>query len=135
MSGVESGDATRGGGDGPGDPPGETGAPDPERAATGSARFAAGEPGPVVAPLVPEVELASQSVGRRSPAPTAEELTEDAIVRHRGDRPRGGWRGAVYTLTGGRVNPGIGPEEQARQDRLRRIRAQLPGSHQIAVTS
>ena len=39
-------------------------------------------------------------------ATTAGELTEDAIVRERGDRPSAGWRRVVYGATGGRVNPG-----------------------------
>ncbi|WP_338051520.1 MinD/ParA family protein [Pseudonocardia acidicola] len=71
----------------------------------------------------------------RPDAATAAELTEDAIVRFRGDRPTQGWRGTLYGLTGGLINPGIGPVERARQEQLRRIRRPLPGSHQIAVSS
>ena len=71
----------------------------------------------------------------RPDAASAAELTEDAIVRFRGDRPRHGWRGVVYKASGGLVNPGIGPVERARQEQLRRIRRPLPGSHQIAVSS
>ncbi|WP_219419937.1 MinD/ParA family ATP-binding protein [Pseudonocardia nigra] len=71
----------------------------------------------------------------RPDAATAAELTEDAIVRFRSDRPQHGWRGAVYKATGGLINPGIGPAERQRQDQLRRIRKPLPGSHQIAVSS
>ncbi|WP_308259250.1 AAA family ATPase [Pseudonocardia sp. H11422] len=79
---------------------------------------------------------AAQSRPRPRPdAATAAELTEDAIVRFRGDRPRQGWRGVLYTATGGLINPGIGPIERARQEQLRRIRRPLPGSHQIAVSS
>jgi MinD-like ATPase involved in chromosome partitioning or flagellar assembly len=63
------------------------------------------------------------------------ELTEDAIVRFRGERPEHGWRGALYRLTGGLVNPGLGTAERARRDRLRRIRRPVPGTHQIAVSS
>jgi MinD-like ATPase involved in chromosome partitioning or flagellar assembly len=63
------------------------------------------------------------------------ELTEDAIVRFRGERPEGGWRGLLYRLTGGLVNPGLGAAERARRDRLRRIRRPVPGTHQIAVSS
>ena len=63
------------------------------------------------------------------------ELTEDAIVRFRGERPEGGWRGLLYRATGGLVNPGLGAAERARRDRLRRIRRPVPGTHQIAVSS
>jgi MinD-like ATPase involved in chromosome partitioning or flagellar assembly len=63
------------------------------------------------------------------------ELTEDAIVRYRGERPERGWRGLVYRLTGGLVNPGLGAAERLRRDRLRRIRRPVPGTHQIAVSS
>jgi MinD-like ATPase involved in chromosome partitioning or flagellar assembly len=66
---------------------------------------------------------------------SAGELSEDTIVRYRGERPEHGWRGALYRLTGGLVNPGLGAAERARRDRLRRIRRPLPGAHQIAVTS
>jgi MinD-like ATPase involved in chromosome partitioning or flagellar assembly len=69
------------------------------------------------------------------PDATAAELTEDAIVRNRGDRPTQGWRGAMFRVTGGLVNPGVGADERARQEQLRRIRRPLPGSHQIAVSS
>ncbi|MCX6463916.1 MAG: MinD/ParA family protein [Pseudonocardiales bacterium] len=62
-------------------------------------------------------------------------MTEDAIVRHRSDRPAQGWRGALFRASGGLVNPGVGPAEKARQDLLRRIRRPLPGSHRIAVGS
>jgi MinD-like ATPase involved in chromosome partitioning or flagellar assembly len=68
-------------------------------------------------------------------ARTSADITEDAIVRFRSDRPRGGWRGAVFTISAGLVNPGVGPAERVRQERLRRIRRALPGSHQIAVSS
>ncbi|WP_232662394.1 MinD/ParA family ATP-binding protein [Pseudonocardia sp. TRM90224] len=94
----------------------------------------AGFSGEVAMPVHPD-----QSAGSgRWPAPdssTAAELTEDAIIRFRSDRPRSGWRRALYMATGGLVNPGIGAAESARQDQLRRMRRQLPGSHQIAVSS
>jgi MinD-like ATPase involved in chromosome partitioning or flagellar assembly len=63
------------------------------------------------------------------------ELTEESIVRFRGERPERGWRGMLYRLTGGLVNPGLGAAERARRDRLRRIRRPVPGTHQIAVSS
>ena len=65
----------------------------------------------------------------------AEELDDEAIVRQPPDRPTQGWRRTVYAASGGLINPGIGPAEQAHQDLLHRIRRPLSGSHQIAVGS
>jgi MinD-like ATPase involved in chromosome partitioning or flagellar assembly len=80
--------------------------------------------------------VAERTATRPHPeAASAAELTEDAIVRFRSDRPQRGWRGTLYKITGGVVNPGVGAAERARQDQLRRIRRPLPGSHQIAVSS
>ncbi|WP_214406727.1 MinD/ParA family ATP-binding protein [Pseudonocardia lacus] len=69
------------------------------------------------------------------PPTSAAALTEDAIVRFRGDRPRRGWRRAVLRLSGGLVNPGVGPEEALRQQWRARIRSPLRGPHRIAVGS
>ncbi|MCO1654338.1 MinD/ParA family ATP-binding protein [Pseudonocardia humida] len=69
------------------------------------------------------------------PTTSAAALAEDAIVRFRGDRPRHGWRRAVLRLSGGLVNPGVGPEEELRQQYRARIRGPLPGPHRIAVGS
>jgi MinD-like ATPase involved in chromosome partitioning or flagellar assembly len=66
---------------------------------------------------------------------SAADLTEDTIVRRRAERPTFGWRGAVYSASGGRVNPGVSAAEAARNALLRRIRRHLPGAHQIAVSS
>jgi MinD-like ATPase involved in chromosome partitioning or flagellar assembly len=67
--------------------------------------------------------------------PEAGDLSADTIVRRRVDRPQGGWRGAVFTASGGLLNPGVGPEEHAFRDQVRRIRRPLGSAHQIAVTS
>lgn len=80
-------------------------------------------------------ESAAVTPHRPAGVTSAAELTEDAIVRFRGDRPRGGWRGTLFKATGGLVNPGIGPAERDRQEQLRRIRRPLRGSHQVAVSS
>lgn len=73
--------------------------------------------------------------GLRPSTSSAADLAEDAIVRFRGDRPRRGWRGALYGASHGLVNPGVGAAEHARQDLLRRIRRPLPGAHHVAVGS
>jgi MinD-like ATPase involved in chromosome partitioning or flagellar assembly len=66
---------------------------------------------------------------------SASNLTEDLIVRPRAARPTTGWRGAVFSASGGRLNPGVSEAEAARNVLLRRVRRQLPGAHQIAVSS
>ncbi|HEY1968226.1 MAG TPA: AAA family ATPase, partial [Pseudonocardia sp.] len=75
------------------------------------------------------------SNSRNGQSTSAADLTEDAIVRARTQRPTRGWRGAVFTASGGRFNPGVSEAEAARNVLLRRIRRQLPGAHQIAVSS
>ena len=55
----------------------------------------------------------------------AVDLSEETIVRGRTTRPTTGWRGAIYTASNGRVNPGISEGEAARNVLLRRIRRHL----------
>lgn len=83
-----------------------------------------------------------QSTVQKAPTPAvptapaiAADLTEDVILRQRLARPTHGWRGAVYTVSGGRLNPGVSEAEASRNALLRRVRRHLPGSHQIAVSS
>lgn len=67
--------------------------------------------------------------------PDAADLTPEAMVRRRVDRPRSGWRGALFTASGGLLNPGVGPDEHALREQVQRIRRPLGRAHQIAVTS
>jgi MinD-like ATPase involved in chromosome partitioning or flagellar assembly len=67
--------------------------------------------------------------------PDAGDLTADTIVRRRVDRPRNGWRGALFTASGGLLNAGVGADEQAQREQVRRIRRPLGSAHQIGVTS
>ncbi len=67
--------------------------------------------------------------------PTAADLTEDTIVRHRPDRPEAGWRYLLLRTTAGLVNAGPSEAERQRRLLLRRIRAPLTGAHRIAVSS
>jgi MinD-like ATPase involved in chromosome partitioning or flagellar assembly len=62
-------------------------------------------------------------------------LTDDMIVRRRSERPTVGWRRAVFSASGGRINPGLSAAEAARNELLVRLRRHLPGAHQIAVSS
>jgi MinD-like ATPase involved in chromosome partitioning or flagellar assembly len=118
---------------GQGRPPGPSGA---RSQATARLPQATGPvPGPSDLGRRPSRGPAQPARPKARPDATAAELTEDAIVRNRGDRPTQGWRGAMFRVTGGLVNPGVGADERARQEQLRRIRRPLPGSHQIAVSS
>jgi len=97
-------------------------------------------PAPPPAPRVPQptspppVPSSPEHAGPRVAA-DASELTEYTIVRRRSDRPGYGWRRAVHVVSGGLVNPGIGPAEQRRQELALRVRRPLPGPRQIAVAS
>jgi MinD-like ATPase involved in chromosome partitioning or flagellar assembly len=67
--------------------------------------------------------------------PDAGDLTADSIVRRRVDRPQSGWRAALFTASRGLLNPGVGPDEHAYREQVRRIRRPLGSAHQIGVTS
>ena len=79
--------------------------------------------------------VVSFSSPRDGLAVSAADLREDAILRSRADRPRSGWRRALYSASGGLVNPGLSEAEAARNMLLRRLRRHLPGTHQVAVSS
>ena len=79
--------------------------------------------------------FAQPSVGGAYVGGSAADLTDDTIVRRASERPTFGWRHTVYSASGGRINPGISELEAARNRLLRRIRRNLPGTHQIAVSS
>jgi MinD-like ATPase involved in chromosome partitioning or flagellar assembly len=68
-------------------------------------------------------------------AASATELTDYTIVRRRSDKPGYGWRRALYVVSGGVINPGIGPAERMRQEYTRRIRRELARPRHIAVVS
>lgn len=68
-------------------------------------------------------------------AASASELSDDTIVRRRSLAPSSGWRRLLYVSSGGSINPGVGPTERRRLDRVYRIRHPLPRPHHVAVTS
>ncbi|QVQ54957.1 AAA family ATPase [Spiractinospora alimapuensis] len=70
------------------------------------------------------------------PTPTAESLRPETLVRGRRQAPGGGWRRAVYTLTGGLVHPGESAEELRRRDLINRVKTPVAGGHyRLAVLS
>jgi MinD-like ATPase involved in chromosome partitioning or flagellar assembly len=84
---------------------------------------------PVVsAPPIPVVHRAD--FGR-----DASSITDESILRLGTEPPTMGWRHALYVLSGGLWNPGISKAEVAQRQLLHRVRRQLRGTHQIAVSS
>jgi MinD-like ATPase involved in chromosome partitioning or flagellar assembly len=91
---------------------------------------------PVARPEPPAAATFEQPPPGRAPAaPSADDFTDDLVLRARVERPTVGWRRAVYSASGGRVNPGPSEAEASRNELLRRVRRHLPGAHQIAVSS
>ena len=66
---------------------------------------------------------------------TADSIRHEQVVTPDQQVPRFGWRAAVYSATGGRVNLGIGAAERDWLELLDRVRRPLAGARQIAVTS
>ncbi|WP_396020350.1 MinD/ParA family protein [Arthrobacter sp. ISL-72] len=69
-------------------------------------------------------------------APISDFITSPgSFVRQQKPRPRGGFRGALYALTGGAINLGPGPRQREEDELGRRISRQLQGSYNTAVLS
>ena len=56
-------------------------------------------------------------------------------VRQRKARPTEGWRGFCYSITNGRINPGLSQAEVRLRKQLERIQTRLHGAHSTAVIS
>ncbi|WP_344425878.1 MinD/ParA family protein [Pseudonocardia ailaonensis] len=83
---------------------------------------------------IPTVDGVPERPGLRAPGPTGP-FDPDALLRSRGPVPDSGWRRILHAATLGRVDPGPSPAQIAAQDRLRRVRSHLAGTHRVAVTS
>ncbi|MFC4395228.1 MinD/ParA family ATP-binding protein [Arthrobacter sedimenti] len=57
------------------------------------------------------------------------------FVKEQKPRPVGGFRGALYNLTGGAWNLGPGPKQRQEDELARRISRQLQGSYNTAILS
>ncbi|MFF1382242.1 MinD/ParA family protein [Arthrobacter sp. NPDC058288] len=69
-------------------------------------------------------------------APISDFITSPgSFVREQKPRPRGGFRGALYAMTGGAINLGPGPRQREEDELARRISRQLQGSYNTAVLS
>ncbi|MGP4031774.1 MinD/ParA family ATP-binding protein [Pseudarthrobacter sp. 1C304] len=94
---------------------------------------------PGTAPSVPPMPTRSSRSENRAAALAA--LAPDFIsspglfVREQKPRPVGGFRGALYNLTGGGLNLGPSPRQREEDELARRISRQLQGSYNTAVLS
>ncbi|WP_028271548.1 MinD/ParA family ATP-binding protein [Arthrobacter sp. UNC362MFTsu5.1] len=69
-------------------------------------------------------------------APVSDFITSPgSFVREQKPRPKGGFRGALFALTGGAINLGPGPRQREEDELGRRISRQLQGSYNTAVLS
>jgi MinD-like ATPase involved in chromosome partitioning or flagellar assembly len=102
------------------------------------------EPTPTRAPVTTQAPVATPAPVTKVPALpeleprrrlTADAIRHEQIVSPDREVPRIGWRKAVYAVTGGRVNPGIGAAERDWLQLLDRVRRPMAGARQIAVTS
>ena len=97
-------------------------------------------PAPGAAPAVPAQPSRSTRSASRSAA-LAEAPVPDFIsspglfVREQKPRPVGGFRGALYNLTGGGLNLGPSARQREEDELARRISRQLQGSYNTAVLS
>ncbi|NMI01655.1 MinD/ParA family ATP-binding protein [Pseudonocardia acidicola] len=66
---------------------------------------------------------------------SADALSRQLFARSHSTRPRRGLRGAIYTATRGRWNPGPSAAEADRLAKLAHVRAPLAGWHTITVAS
>ncbi|WP_397427794.1 MinD/ParA family protein [Pseudarthrobacter equi] len=95
---------------------------------------------------VPPSDIAPETLSFRRSRPTvadtiAESPAPDFIsspglfVKEQKPRPVGGFRGAMYKLTGGSWNMGPGPKQRQEDELGRRISRQLQGSYNTAILS
>lgn len=67
--------------------------------------------------------------------PSSQEIDSSLLVRRAVPPPRGGWRRAVFQVTGGRVDVGEGAREQRRRELVDRVTGPLHGCYRIALLS
>ncbi|MDR7160127.1 MinD/ParA family protein [Arthrobacter sp. BE255] len=114
---------------------GEYEAPEPGTAAVAS---------PAVEPAMPPAP--AEAPAFRRVRPTAADVISDTpmpdfisspglFVKEQKPRPVGGFRGAVYSLTGGAWNMGPGAKQRQEDELGRRIARQLQGSYNTAILS
>ena len=85
-------------------------------------------------------DRAGRLAGVTSPASgrstaTAADFTAERYLRGQAAPPRDGWRRFIYWLTGGRINFGPSPAEQAERQLIARAKSPVAGCRSIAVIS
>lgn len=114
-------------------------------AAASTAESGAAAPAtPVVEPATPPVPAAAPAFRRVRPT-TADVIADTPMpdfisspglfVKEQKPRPVGGFRGAMYSLTGGAWNMGPGAKQRQEDELGRRISRQLQGSYNTAILS
>ena len=111
----------------------EPGGPD-----AGPAESRAGQGSP--APLPPQPQPPAPPQPQPAPAPsqpvTADSLTTDLLLPGRHKAPAGGWRRAVFKVTGGLVRAPESAAQRRRQELIARARTPVTGGHhRVAVVS
>ena len=88
------------------------------------------------APTAAPQRGASRQAAKLADAPVSDFITSPgSFVREQKPRPRGGFRGALFAMTGGAINLGPGPRQREEDELGRRISRQLQGSYNTAVLS
>lgn len=94
---------------------------------------------PGTAPSVPPMPVRSSRSESRAAAlaaPAPDFISSPGLfVREQKPRPVGGFRGALYKMTGGGLNLGPSARQREEDDLARRISRQLQGSYNTAVLS
>ena len=130
-----------------GRPPGQFGVPAPPGAGSWLAEPGGSDAGPAEfrAAQGPPAPLPSQqppAPPQPQPAPTpprtvtADSLTTDLLLPGRHKAPAGGWRRAVFQVTGGLVRPPESAAQRRRRELTARVRTPVTGGHhRVAVMS
>ncbi len=126
-----------------GRPPGQFGVPappgadswleEPAGADTGPAEFRAGQGSPAPLPPQPPAPPPAPTPSRTV---TADSLTTDLLLPGRHNAPAGGWRRAVFKVTGGRVRAPESAAQRRHRELIARARTPVTGGHhRVAVMS
>ena len=109
----------------------EPGGPD-----AGPAESREGQGFPVPLPPQPQLQPGRPPAPAPSQPVTADSLTTDLLLPGRHKAPAGGWRRAVFTVTGGLVRAPESAAQRRRQELIARARTPVTGGHhRVAVVS
>lgn len=92
-------------------------------------------PGPEVVSTASVARAVVPADPGRVVAAVVEPLTEEGIVRRRGEGSGTGWRRALFVASGGAVRVPAGVAQRRRDEWISRIRTDLPTWHTVTVAS